>query len=175
MGRRSKCQQSGHRAARRGLPVWSQAVLILICVAGFAVASDVPSPSAIRTSQREAWARFHTAHVELANAIERGVTTAIATQVSLREIVQACATTDRSEALRDIAVSAALELDGREITTHAWRCDTAAAGERLFTAGSRREQALTRWRPSRPLTAPPKPATLNPLLVRRMDVRATRH
>jgi len=44
--------------------------------------------------------------------------------VSLREIVQACATTDRSEALRDIAVSSAIELRGRDVTTHAWRCDT---------------------------------------------------
>jgi hypothetical protein len=125
MGRRSKCHQSGHGAARHGLPVWSHAVLILIGVGGFAAASDVPSPSAIRLSQREAWARFHASHVELATAIEHGVTTAVATQVSLRDIVQACATTDRSEALRDLAVSLAIELHGRNVATHTWRCDAA--------------------------------------------------
>jgi hypothetical protein len=108
--------------------VWCQAVLILIGIAGFAAASDTPSPTAIRASQREAWTRFRDAHAELAGAIEGvegGVISALANKVSLRDVMEACATTDRSEALRDIAVSAALELNGREITTRAWRCDTA--------------------------------------------------
>jgi hypothetical protein len=114
------------------VPVWGQAALILIGIAGFAAASDAPSPTTIRASQREAWTRFRDAHEALAGSIEAGVTTALTTKVSLRDVLEACATTDRSEALRDIAVSAALELHGREITTHAWRCDTprddAAAG-----------------------------------------------
>jgi hypothetical protein len=125
MDRRSKRHPNGQRTARRGLPVWCQAVLILIGVAGFAAASDAPSPSAIRTAQREAWSRFRDAHAELAGAVEGGVTTALTTKVSLRDVMEACATTDRSEALRDIAVSTALELNGREVTTRAWRCDTA--------------------------------------------------
>lgn len=125
MARRSKHHPSGQRSARHGLPVWCQAVLILVGVAGFAAASDTPSPSAIRTSQRGAWSRFRDAHAELAGAIEAGVTNALTTRVSLRDVMDACATTDRSEALRDIPVSAALELNGREITTRAWRCDTA--------------------------------------------------
>ncbi|HET9620158.1 MAG TPA: hypothetical protein VFP84_02240 [Kofleriaceae bacterium] len=108
-------------------------MLILIGVAGFAAASDVPSPTARRTAQREAWTRFHNDHLTLATAVERGVTTALATQVSLRDVTQACATTDRSATLRDLAVSSAIELSGRAITTHAWRCDTKrddrAAGE----------------------------------------------
>lgn len=125
MERRSTYHRIGQRAARRGLPVWVQAVLILIGVAGFAAASDTPSASAIRMSQREAWTRFRDAHQELAGSIEGGVTTALTTQISLRDVMEACATTDRSEALRDIAVSAALELRGRAIAIHAWRCDTA--------------------------------------------------
>jgi hypothetical protein len=104
--------------------VWGQAVLILIGIAGFAAASDVPSPTARRTAQREAWTRFHNAHPELAIAVERGVISALTTRVSLREVMQACAATDRSTTLRDLPVSSAIELTGRDVSAHAWRCDT---------------------------------------------------
>jgi hypothetical protein len=111
--------------ARRGVPVWAQAILILVGVAGFAIASDEPSPTARRNAQREAWLRFHHAHPALATAIEGNVTTALATRVALREVIQACATTNRSNVLRDLPVSSAIEVDGRAIASHAWRCDTA--------------------------------------------------
>lgn len=93
-------------------------------------ASVVPesSPTEVRRSHLPEWGRFRYDHPRLAFSTEVAVRATLDHPVALRDIVATCAPNQR---VAPLAISAELELRGREATVRGWGCDAPGASAAL--------------------------------------------
>lgn len=136
--------ESPHPASQRALPHGMSDGSSMVASIPASVAPEtsvvaLPRPSeqivsaaAIRKSQLPEWMRFRYDHTHLALTVESVVRAALDTPIPLRAIAAECSSKEHLTVVRDLDLTAEVEIQARDVTMHGWGCE---ANEDPSTAG----------------------------------------
>jgi hypothetical protein len=81
------------------------------------------STSAIRKSRLPEWMRFRYEHSHLAFSMESALRAVLDNPVSFHEAAKACAAKENARSVRDLDISAEIEIRDRDATVRSWGCE----------------------------------------------------
>ena len=77
----------------------------------------------VRLSSLSDWAAFRVEHTTVALTIEGALAAALEERASLRELIRGCATGSDPASRETLDISAAIEIDARDVRVDGWGCD----------------------------------------------------